>query len=194
MRSVRRKLVEWFVQVMSTRRQRIMAVHFMIAAGVRAVTFERDGYVWSLRPQDDDIELQTFLDGGYQPAEIQALLDWTRRSGMLAGSRNVLIDAGANIGTTCIPFVRQAGCRALAIEPVAENFRFLRNNVESNGLSGRILLANKAVSRNSGSLKMYLTERRSGGNFVARDDKVKAPEFGFSGYEEVAADTLTDRK
>ena len=62
------------------------------------------------------------MDGGFQIAEMEALLGWARHFGVFSGSRNVLIDAGANIGTTCIPIVQAAGCRALAIEPVAATF------------------------------------------------------------------------
>jgi len=102
----------------------------------------------------------------------------------------VVIDAGANIGTTCVPLVHQTGCRALAIEPVRDNFRYLRRNVESNGLSDRIVLANKAIARTPGILKMCLTEGASGGHFVARGSGREVPDHVITGYEEVEADTL----
>ena len=166
----------------------------MTQSGVQAVTFEREGLVWTVRTDSEDIGLGTFMVGGYHREQMRALLAWMRRSGTLAGSRDVLIDAGANIGTTCIPFVRETGCRALAIEPVADNFLNLKKNVESNFLSERILLAKKAVSRTPGSVRMCLTDV-PGGHFVARDGKVATPGNPIARYEEryedVEADTLT---
>jgi FkbM family methyltransferase len=98
-------------------------------------------------------------------------------------------DVGANIGTTCIPIVREAGCRALAIEPVSENFSRLRQNVAANGLADRIALANNAVVRQPGTLKMRLTEGRSGGHFAARSGKAADPGVTDT-CETVEADTL----
>ena len=110
---------------------------------------------------------------------------------MLFRSRNVLVDAGANIGTTCIPLVRESGGRGLAIEPVRDNFLLLEKNVESNGLSDRIALARKAVSRYSGALRMCLARGHTGGHFVAREGMDETPVHQIYGYEEAAADTLT---
>ena len=81
-----------------------------------------------------------FCGRWFQTAEINAVLAWAQRHGFFSGVRNVVIDAGCiPIGTTCIPMVRAAVCRALAIEPVAGNFSWLRKNVESNACADRIL-------------------------------------------------------
>ncbi len=116
------------------------------------------------------------MNGGYQSKQVQALLAWMLRSGALAGSRDVLIDAGANIGTTCIPIVRETGCRALAIEPVADNFLNLKKNVDSNALAERIFLANKAVSRTQERVRMRLATGNAGGHFVTGNGKAGLPE------------------
>ena len=112
-----------------------------------------------------------------------------RRSGVRTASRDVLIDAGANIGTTCIPFVRETGCRALAIEPVTENFLHLKKNVESSSLSHRVILVQNAVSNKSRRLRMRLTGE-AGGHFVERETNAALFDNP-AACEDVAADTLT---
>jgi FkbM family methyltransferase len=188
LRVIRKQLLDRFLRVMSARRRRLLAWRSMEQSGVRAVTFERDGLVWTAQT-GDDIGFLLFVEGAYQGEEMRALLAWMRRAGVLSGSRDVVIDAGANIGTTCIPIVRETGCRALAIEPVANNFLNLKNNVESNSLSARILLAKKAVSTLPGDVRMSLTGT-SGGHFVARDGEVSLPDNLVTGYEDVEAGTL----
>ena len=167
----------------------------MAKTGVDSVRFTRGGLVWNTRlPHYDHIDWNLFVDGGFQIAEMEALLGWARHFGVFSGSRNVLIDAGANIGTTCIPMVHAAGCRALAIEPVAATFSQLRQNVELNSFGDKILLAKKAVAIQPGRLRMSLAER-SGASAVAPDraGAEEAPLHGtrITGYEEVEADTLS---
>ncbi len=129
----------------------------MAKTGVDSVRFTRGGLIWNTRlPHYDHIDWQLFMDGGFQVAEMEALLGWVRHFGVFSGSRNVLIDAGANCGTTCIPIVHAIACRALAIEPVGATFSQLRRNVESNSLTDKILLAKKAVAMQPGRLRMCL--------------------------------------
>ena len=190
LQDIRRGLVARLARLASPRIARIFTWRFMEGAAVQSVTFERQGYVWTVRPHDH-IACDLFITGGYHPAEIAALSQWMRRNGVVQGLRNVLVDAGANIGTTCIPLVRESGGRGLAIEPVRDNFLLLEKNVESNGLSDRIALARKAVSRYSGALRMCLARGHTGGHFVAREGMDETPVHQIYGYEEAAADTLT---
>ncbi len=182
------------LESLNIRRQRIIAWELMSRIGVDSVRFTRGELIWTVQlPCYDHIEWELFVDGGFQVAEMEALLGWARHFGVFSGSRNVLIDAGANIGTTCIPMVHAAGCRALAIEPVAATFSQLRRNVESNSLGDKILLAKKAVALQPGRLRMSVAET-SGKSAVAPDrtDAGEAPIHGtrITGYEQVEADTL----
>lgn len=188
LRKIRKQLRTGVFRSLSLRQRRRLAWQLMLETGVHSFTFGRNGLVWNVRP-DDDVGWVLFVEGGYHAAEIQALLAWMRGSNVLSGSRNVLVDAGANIGTTCIPIVRETGCRALAIEPVAENFHRLRQNVDANGLGDRILLARKAVARQPATLRMRLTPGVSGGHFVAQGDEDGIAD-GMPRYEDVEADTL----
>jgi len=188
---LRKRLLGHFLQSMSVRRQRLVAWESMARTGIRAIQYERDGLIWntSVLPFDD-IQWRVFVEGGFQMPEIQAVVAWARHFGVFSGSTNVLIDAGANVGTTCIPVVRALGCRALAIEPVAKNFSWLRRNVESNGLTGEILLAQKAIAMEPGRLRMCLTGA-SGGHFLAGGEEDAVGTGLVEGYEDIEADTLT---
>jgi FkbM family methyltransferase len=181
---LRRWLLKHFVRSLGTRRQRIMAWELMAKTGVHPVRFTRHGLTWNIQLLPyDDIAWYLFVDGGFQDTQIQAVLAWAQHFGVFSGSRNVLIDVGANIGTTCIPIVHSTGCRALAIEPVAANFFWLRQNVESNAFTDKILLANNAIALRPGKLRMCLTPT-SGGHFVADGENT------VEHYEDVDADTL----
>ena len=68
-----------------------------------------------------------------------------------------VIDAGANIGVfTVIAALQAKGGRVFAIEPVNENFRLLKANVEANGLEN-VVLVKKAISDTAGTTRMYMT-------------------------------------
>jgi FkbM family methyltransferase len=176
--------------MLNDRRRRLLAWRSIVTAGVRTITIERDGLIWTLPGNDGVIGFYLFVDGGYQRGEMQALIDWMRRRGALSAT-SVLIDVGANIGTTCIPLARETGCRVLAIEPVEENFRLLKTNVESNGLQDQIILVRKAVLRTPGTVTMHSTKANVGDSFVSRHDSVVLHADATIRYEEVAADGLT---
>lgn len=190
-RELRRWLMNRGIDAFDGRRQRILAWNLLSRCGITRLQFERDGILWSLRPQDD-IGWILFVDGGYHIVELELVAAWLRHHGLLAGSRDVIVDAGANIGTTCVPLVRALGCRAVAIEPVADNFDALRTNVETNGLGERIRLVRKAISRDRRRVRMCLTRGASGGCFVASGGESEVPPSGIEGFEEVEAGPLAD--
>jgi FkbM family methyltransferase len=192
-RDLRGNLLIQFARFVGPRRARVLALRFMAESGILSVTFQRLGFIWTVE-QFDHLAWDMFVHGGYHLKEMAALSQWMQQNGVLRGSRNVLIDAGANIGTSCVPLIRKNACRGLAIEPVVKNFRQLEKNVASNGLSGPITLVRKAISRTPGVVRMRLTNV-SGGHFVShdvsRDGHEEIAEGEPARYEEVDADTLT---
>lgn len=187
---LRRNLLQMAIGRLSIRRRRLLAWRSMAEADVRSVTFDRDGITWTVS-NFDHIGLDLFADGGYQQREVQALLEWMRRSHILSESKDVIVDIGANIGSTSIPIARAARCRVLAIEPVAENFSTLEMNVRSNGLEDQILLVRKAVQTAPGRVKMCLTPAASGGHFVLRDGFTDIAAAGVEDFADVDGETLT---
>lgn len=169
LRTLRTTLVLRAIELLGPRRRRIVGWRALVGADVRDVTFVRDGLVWTVSPEDGPVGFGLFTDGAYHRDEMQALLAWLARSGVLAPPRDVIVDAGAHVGSTCIPLVRATGGRALAIEPVAESFRRLETNVVANGLADRITCVRAAVTRVPGRVTMCAETRQSGSSFVRRE-------------------------
>jgi FkbM family methyltransferase len=64
---------------------------------------------------------------------------------------SLFIDVGANAGSYTLLAAGAVGCRVMAIEPVPETFRRLQQNLELNGLRGRVDALNLAVGGEQGS-------------------------------------------
>jgi FkbM family methyltransferase len=73
---------------------------------------------------------------------------------------NTIIDVGANIGLyACIAASRGPdSCTVVAFEPVPENLQYLRQNLEQNNLSARVVVEGKAIGESAGDIKIYLAE------------------------------------
>jgi len=88
----------------------------------------------------------------------------------------VLVDVGANIGTTCLPAVARLGfARAIAIEPYARNVQVLRANAGLNGLADRVMVVEAAASDTEGEATFAAGKpttrgrRRSGAGTIRPD-------------------------
>ena len=191
LRSARTALLLRVLDLLGARRRRIVGWRALVGVGVGDVTFESDGLTWTASPDDGPVGFDLFVDGAFHGAEIAALCSWMAHNRVLSATRDVVVDVGANIGSTCIPLARATGCRVLAIEPVAQSFRRLTTNVAQNDLGERIRLARAAVRRESGRVTMCLVPGASGSSFVCRTESGRrAPEE--ERLEEVDARPLGD--
>lgn len=172
LRTLRTTLVLRALELLGPRRRRVLAWRALVGAGVGDVTFTRDGIRWTVSPEDGPVGLGLFVDGAYHGAEIAALGAWLGASGILAPPRDVIVDVGAHVGSSCIPLVRATGGRALAIEPVAESFRRLELNVVANGLADRVVRVRAAVTREPRRVVMDVASGESGSSFVVPEDDV----------------------
>jgi FkbM family methyltransferase len=68
---------------------------------------------------------------GLLEALLEVWLDQVYTTGFYRpGDRDVIVDAGANVGVFAISMARQNRlCRVIALEPFAENFKYLQKNV-----------------------------------------------------------------
>jgi len=123
----------------------------MMARGeVLEARFERDGTIWRT-DLGDEIGWSVWRSGAYEELEISAVLGWLASNGRRDGW---IIDAGANIGTTSIPFARY-GYQVLAIEPVPNTFAMLQANVTENDLAAAIVCSNMAITDTEGTVEMW---------------------------------------
>lgn len=106
------------------------------------------------------------------------------------GRQTQLIDVGANIGTVCIPAVREGYFRgALAFEPDVRNYRLLCRNIETNGLSGSIQAFNVALSSARGAAELEL----AADNFGDHRIRTGSPSTGPQRFDEGARRTVAIR-
>jgi FkbM family methyltransferase len=91
-------------------------------------------------------------------------LDVLRRVLALAGpARGMLVDVGANIGTTTLAALSLHGFeRALAVEPEPANVALLRANAALNGLDERVVIEPLAASDRSGRAMLARHPANSG--------------------------------
>lgn len=166
---------------------RDMTLRAMLLDGVKAVEFEHDGMHWQT-DLGDEIGAHLYRTGTYEGPEIAAVLEWLR----LNREQKVVVDVGANIGTTSVPFA-QAGYRVVAVEPVPATFAMLRANVFSNDLGELVHCVQSAVSEQSGVIEMW-TGDGSGQAEVAVDGKRPATtRWGGAGtIVEVCTQPLTE--
>jgi FkbM family methyltransferase len=112
------------------------------------LSFERDGFKWHV-DAGDEIGCAVYATGRYEGPEIDAVLAWLSRS-----DRKTVIDLGANVGTTSVPFAL-AGYHVLAIEPIPETYSMLTMNVSQNLLDGRIDCVQVAISDTDATVAMW---------------------------------------
>ena len=159
------------------------------------VTFKRAGTRWTGLLWDEVISRNLFIDGGFQNAEVRAILAWMSYHKLIAPNRNVAIDVGANIGTFAIPFAQQTECRVVAIEPFPELYAVLARNVADNGLAARVTCIQAAIClTNEERVRMILPSVNSGAGEVCREGRGPswADSYAARSVAEVPARKLSD--
>jgi FkbM family methyltransferase len=136
------------------------------------ITFRRAGTRWTAFPWDHTISEQLFVDGSFQGDEVRALLAWLIRHRRFIAPRQVVVDLGANIGTSTIPIAQLTGCRVVAVEPVPEIFAVLCRNVADNALAPRVTCVQAAITTAASDyVRMILPASNGGGGEISRPDR-----------------------
>jgi FkbM family methyltransferase len=163
----------------------------LIEDDAEEIVFRRGGATWVGFVWDRIVSGNLFAYGSFQRTEIRAVLDWMRWHRRL-GLNRVIVDVGANIGTSAIPFARETPCRVVAIEPVPELYAMLCRNILGNGLGNRIEPMEVAISagkarrvrvvlpcENSGAAEVVLPGRRpSFAGALAERSRASVPAAG----------------
>jgi FkbM family methyltransferase len=118
-----------------------------------ALTFERNGVTWTVPPGNDGIAEDLFRTGAYSGDTIDAVLAFLAEH---RPGRRWVLDVGANIGTTTVPFAK-AGFDVLAIEPVPRTLGYLRSNVEANGLGDHVRIVEAAIAADEEEVVMAVS-------------------------------------
>lgn len=133
------------------------------------VSVSTGGTVYLVSTRDPVIGKATFREGSYDRAEmsraIQLLGEMTGEPQPLRD--RVLVDVGANIGTTTLPALLEHRARlVLALEPEPQAFRLFRCNVILNSLEERVIAVNAAASSASGVLTLEVSDTNQGDHRV----------------------------
>lgn len=117
--------------------------------------------------RDSTIGRTLFVDRNWEYDLIFRTTTSLRRHGLLDPSRTTLVDAGANIGSTTVAFLRDRVFRhAVAVEPDVLNYRLLERNVRQNGLQRRVLCLPIALGTASGNATLELSPDNFGDHRV----------------------------
>lgn len=155
---ITRSLISWLTgDRRRLLRQKRRLLYLLAEDEADELTFRRAGTRWTVPAVNDAVARSLFVDGEYQGREVQRLLDWLSRHGHLGEEKTTIIEAGANLGSSTLPFATATAKRVLAVEPMPENFALLKRNVSMNGLDDRITCVQAAISPSSGQLTMVAT-------------------------------------
>ena len=124
--------------------------------------FEVQGHTMLVKMQRNMIHSMYYNDF-YEPQTTQWIQEHIREG-------QTVVDIGANIGYFTLILARQVGPRGrvYAYEPNPEIFRILRENVNANGYTSRVILNQKAVSSTLGSSKFFVTQGHGRSSLQAR--------------------------
>jgi FkbM family methyltransferase len=125
--------------------------------------------------RDSIIGRALFVDRSWEYDLIERTAMLLRRHGLLDPQRGTLVDAGANIGSTTVAFLRDGVFeRAVAIEPDAQNLELLDRNVRQNGLRARVLTVPRAVGARPDTALLELSPDNFGDHRVRVTDAAGA--------------------
>ena len=139
------------------------------------------GFGVYLVPTADLTGLRTFMMGHYEldvmGAALETLSTWIGRPAI---EDRIIIEVGANIGTTTVPALRDFGARHIvAIEPDPGNVRLLRANLILNDLEQSVTVVQAAVSDVEGIVEFEISDDSVGDHRV-RTKTTAATEMGES--------------
>ena len=125
----------------------------MLARDAVAFSFDAGGFHW-LIPSGDDIPTSMLVNGEYGGGEVTAVTTWIRE--FRPSNASVVIEVGANVGTTTLPMVAH-GWRVIALEPVPKTFEYLVTNIAANDVGDSVEVFPLAVAPDVGTVDMVVS-------------------------------------
>lgn len=131
---------------------------------------QEDGAQFIVRTSDAVAGGQMFVYGGWEDREVLAsvfaILAQAAAPAPPGGDR-VLLEVGANIGTTTVAALRSGYVsRVIAVEPHPGTARLLRQNLIANDLASSVEVINAAASDRLGEVELALSDSDSGDHRV----------------------------
>lgn len=119
--------------------------------------------------------------------EIVDVASKLRELGIRKEGRDNMLDVGGYIGmSSCAFLLEKFFKKSYAFEPSPKNFELMMTNAEMNGLNGRLLGFNVALSDTDGSIQLELSEKNYGDNRVHHETAgYDAESYGESDWKTV---------
>jgi FkbM family methyltransferase len=155
------------------------------------VSVEAAGSLLLLSTRDHGISRQLICSGGRRPelVVLDRALTLLRPHGE-APPGSVLLDVGANVGTTALPALTRHGFgRVVAVEPDQDNARLLRAAIMLNGLEQRAEVIEAAASDEPGR-QSFRRGRRGGDGWSSGVGRLRRGQSSDEGSIEVEVVTL----
>lgn len=160
------------------------------------VSEERDGARFMVRTSDAVAGEQLFVYGGSDDRDVlDRAFAVVRHRGKLgadgAAPAGVLLEIGANIGTTTVAALRGGYVRGVvAVEAHPETARLLQQNVIANGLGDQVQIINAAVTDSVGEVELALSATDSGDHRVRPRNAAEGDELASRSHLVVPATTV----
>jgi len=118
------------------------------------------------------------------------IFTFLKTSGLLTGNIT-MIDLGANIGVTTIPFVKFGWIdKAIAVEADPDNFRLLSENLNTNGMADRIFPIHAAVTETATELTLEKSTNNFGDHRIKKTEATGTYSEHLRKVTKVKGDTL----
>lgn len=134
----------------------------------------------------DGVKLLAFL-----LAEHQWMLDFNPAEAPAAG--DVVIDCGAHVGTFTDMALKRGASKVLAIEPDPIHAECLRRNFADDVRDGRVVIVEKALWSEPGTMTLELATKNSGMNSLVREVGQDTIEVQVTTLDELSSDLGLDR-
>ncbi len=135
--------------------RRLTALH-LLQGEAESLTYRVSGNEWTTHAHGS-ITRRVFAHGGYQLLEMEGVIAWLNDHGRPVSERAVLVNIGANVGSTAIPLAQKTSLSILAVEPDPSNFELLVRNVTRNGFSDKVRLIHAAITSKPGEVSLVTT-------------------------------------
>jgi FkbM family methyltransferase len=131
-----------------------------------------DGMRFAVRTDDREIGRHTFVHGAYDLPIMRRAIDAIAASRNVPVSRalegTIVLDIGANVGTSIVPLIRLFGAAAgVAVEPAPANLELLELTLALNGLTQEVTVVPMAVSDRVGTARLLLSASNFGDHQLA---------------------------
>jgi FkbM family methyltransferase len=169
----------------------IRKLYFQIVKHFRdTITVRTDYGVFRIFTHDRIIGYTLFKDRKWGIDFSREIFTFLRTSSLLPG-KITIIDLGANIGVTTIPFIKFGWIEnAIAVEADEDNFRLLSENVSANGLADKIFPIHAAVTESATELILEKSTSNFGDHRIKKTDASGAHSEHLRQVTKVKGDTL----